>query len=109
MGARRGRASSRYTGGGGSPGRAMQARDRRRLKLCLFLWGTGEGLFVYLLPLYIRSLGGGATAVGLNFAIQFAVAGASTLLAGPPVDRLAPRPLHRATGPAPRPGAVTTA
>jgi MFS family permease len=75
----------------------MHARDRRRLKLCLFLWGAGEGLFVYLLPLYIRALGGDATAVGLNFAIQFAVAGASTLLAGPAVDRIGQRPLIRAS------------
>jgi MFS transporter, DHA1 family, tetracycline resistance protein len=84
----------------------MQARDRRRLRLCLFLWGAGEGLFVYLLPLYIRSLGGDATAVGLTFAIQFAVAGASTLLAGPAVDRLGQRPLIRATALVAAPGVV---
>src|SRR5947209_936511 len=84
----------------------MQAHDRRRLKLCLFLWGAGEGLFVYLLPLYIRSLGGDATAVGLTFAIQFAVAGASTLLAGPAVDRLGQRPLIRASALVAAPGVV---
>lgn len=69
--------------------------DRRRLKLCLFLWGAGEGLFIYLLPLYIRALGGSATAVGLIAAIQLAVGGLSTLLAGPAVDRLGSRPLIR--------------
>jgi MFS family permease len=66
----------------------MLASDRRRLKLGVFVWGAGEGLFFYLLPLYIRSLGGGATAVGLAYAIQFAIAAASVLLAGPVVDRL---------------------
>ena len=72
----------------------MLMRDGR-LKACLFLWGAGEGLFIYLLPLYIRTLGGGATAVGLVAAIQAAVAGLSTLLAGPVVDRIGHRPLIR--------------
>src|SRR5579864_4906221 len=73
----------------------MLARDRRRIRLCIFLWGAGEGLFIYLLPLYIRSLGGGATGVGLAYAVEFAVAAAATLLAGPVVDRLGHRPLIR--------------
>src|SRR5579884_312061 len=73
----------------------MLLYDIRRLKMCLFLWGVGEGLFTYLLPLYIRALGGDARAVGLNAAVQAAVAGLSTLLAGPIVDRIGHRPLIR--------------
>lgn len=73
----------------------MSPRDRRRLQLCLFLWGAAEGLFLYLVPLYVRALGGGSVAVGLNFAVQAAAAGLSTVLAGPIVDRIGHRPLIR--------------
>lgn len=84
----------------------MLPRDGFRLKMCLFLWGVGEGLFIYLLPLYIRALGGGATAVGLNSAVQAAVAGASTLLAGPIVDRFGHRLLIRLSAFFSAPGVV---
>lgn len=73
----------------------MRPRDRRRLQFGLFLWGAGEGLFFYLLPLYVRALGGGATAVGLVVAIQTATAAVVTALAGPITDRFGRRPLIR--------------
>jgi predicted MFS family arabinose efflux permease len=82
----------------------MLPRDRRRLRLGLFLWGVGEGLFIYLLPLYVRNLGGDATAVGLTLGVQFAVAGVGTLLAGPVVDRIGHLPLIRASGIVASPG-----
>ncbi|HMK09240.1 MAG TPA: MFS transporter [Anaerolineales bacterium] len=39
-------------------------RDLRLLALSLFLWGVGEGLFIYLLPVYLTQLGAGAVQVG---------------------------------------------
>lgn len=84
----------------------MPQRDRRRLKLCLFLWGAGEGLFLYLFPLYIRALGGGPTVVGLVLAVQAALAGVSTALAGPLADRVGRRPLIRITTLIATPGVI---
>ncbi len=69
----------------------MLPRDRRRLKLALFLIGAGYGVFLYLLPLYVRALGGSATAVGLVLALQAALAAVSTALVGPVADRIGRR------------------
>ncbi len=53
------------------------SRDNRVLMAALFLWGMGEGLFVYIQPLYLRELGadpaqiGGALAAAAAAAILF--------------------------------------
>jgi len=33
------------------------SRDLKLITLALFLWGSGEGLFYYILPLYMQQLG----------------------------------------------------
>jgi MFS family permease len=73
----------------------MPPGDRRALQWGLFLWGAAEGLYLYLLPLQIRHLGGSATAVGLVSAIQAAVAGLSMVMAGTLADRFGRVPVIR--------------
>jgi MFS family permease len=73
----------------------MLSRDRRRLKLALFLVGAGYGVFLYLLPLYVRALGGSATAVGFVLALQAAMAAVATALVGLVADRIGRRLVMR--------------
>jgi MFS family permease len=73
----------------------MLPRDRRRLKLALFFVGSGYGLFLYLLPLYVRALGGSAGAVGLVLALQAALAAVATALVGIVADRFGRRLVMR--------------
>lgn len=82
----------------------MLSGDRRRLKLALFLVGAGEGLFLYLLPLYVRALGGSATAVGTVLALQAAAAGVATALVGSLADRVGRRRVMRGAALAALPG-----
>jgi MFS family permease len=75
--------------------KGMTLPGLRAPRLGLFLWGAAEGLFIYLLPLQIRTLGGDdARAVGFVVAIQAAVAGIS-MFVGPIVDRMGRGPLIR--------------
>jgi predicted MFS family arabinose efflux permease len=73
----------------------MLPRDRRRLKLALFFVGSGYGLFLYLLPLYVRALGGSAGAVGLVLALQAGLAAVATALVGIVADRVERRLVMR--------------
>ncbi|HVA92722.1 MAG TPA: MFS transporter, partial [Chloroflexota bacterium] len=82
----------------------MLPRDLVRLKLSLFLTGAGTGLFLYLLPLYVRSLGGNAVAVGIVFAVQAALAGVATSLVGLIADRIGRRLVMRMAAVAALPG-----
>src|SRR5512143_489938 len=40
------------------------SRDIKLTTLALFLWGSGEGLFLYILPLYMQQLGAAPQEVG---------------------------------------------
>jgi predicted MFS family arabinose efflux permease len=40
------------------------SRDLRLLAFSLFLWGVGEGLFIYLQPIYLTELGADPLQVG---------------------------------------------
>src|SRR5512141_715152 len=40
------------------------SRDIKLVTLALFLWGSGEGLFLYILPLYMQQLGAAPQEVG---------------------------------------------
>ena len=73
----------------------MLPRDLGRLKLSLFLTGAGSGLFLYLLPLYVRALGGNAVDVGIVLAVQAALAALSTSLVGLVADRVGRRLVMR--------------
>ncbi|UCF60388.1 MAG: MFS transporter [Anaerolineaceae bacterium] len=44
-------------------------RDLRRIGIALLCWGMGEGLFVYLLPLYLEQLGADSVQIGLILGI----------------------------------------
>ncbi|MDB5075963.1 MAG: major facilitator superfamily 1 [Chloroflexi bacterium] len=87
----------------------MPPGDRRALQFGLFLWGAAEGLYIYLLPLQIRHLGGDATAVGLVAAIQALVAGVSMILAGTLADRFGRVPVIRFGAIIAVPGAIVWA
>ena len=40
------------------------SRDIKLVTLALFLWGCGEGLFIYIMPLYMEQLGATPSEVG---------------------------------------------
>jgi len=82
----------------------MLSRDLNRLKLSLFLIGCGTGLFLYLLPLYIRALGGNAVSVGIVFAVQAALAAVATSLVGLAADWVGRRLVMRVAALAALPG-----
>jgi len=44
-------------------------RDLRLILLANFVGAFGDGLYFYILPLYIRSLGGGPVEVGIFFSL----------------------------------------
>jgi DHA1 family quinolone resistance protein-like MFS transporter len=44
-------------------------RDLRLIGIALLCWGMGEGLFVYLLPLYLEQLGADSVQIGVVFGI----------------------------------------
>ena len=67
--------------------------DLRRVALSLFIWGLGEGTFLYIQPLYIRSLGASPAQIGAVLGI----ASVGTVLFHVPAgylgDRLGRRPV----------------
>ena len=40
------------------------SRDNRLMALALFLWASGEGLFIYIQPLYVQQLGADPVQIG---------------------------------------------
>ena len=69
------------------------SRDNRFLLFALFSWGTGEGLFTYIQPLYLRQLGAEPVAIGSTLALAAAAAGFSHIPAGYLADRFGRKPL----------------
>ncbi len=68
-------------------------RDNRLLSLCFLLWGLGEGLFLYIEPLYLRELGADPLATGTALSVAALAMAATHLPAGYLADRLGRRPL----------------
>jgi predicted MFS family arabinose efflux permease len=69
------------------------SRDNRLLLFSLFCWGAGEGLFIYIQPLYLRQLGAEPVAIGSTLALAAAAAALSHIPAGYLADRFGRKPL----------------
>jgi MFS family permease len=63
-------------------------RDTRLIALALLLWGFGEGLFLYIQPLYIEQLGANPVQIGGLLSAMSVAAAVSFLPAGALADRL---------------------
>jgi MFS family permease len=63
-------------------------RDTRLIALALLLWGFGEGLFLYVQPLYIEQLGANPVQIGGLLSAMSVVSAVSFLPAGALADRL---------------------
>src|SRR5579859_436467 len=68
-------------------------RDNRLLAFSLAFWGLGEGLFIYILPLYLRQLGADPVAIGSILAIAAAAVGLGHIPAGYIADRFGRKPV----------------
>ncbi len=67
------------------------SRDNRLLWVALFLWGIGEGLFAYQIPLYLKALGADPVAIGSALSLALAVTAFTHIPAGLVSDRLGHR------------------
>jgi predicted MFS family arabinose efflux permease len=68
-------------------------RDNRLLAFSLFCWGLGEGMFIYIEPLYLRQLGAEPVAIGSILALAAAAAGLAHMPAGYLADRFGRKPI----------------
>jgi MFS family permease len=66
-------------------------RDNKIIRLSLFLWGSGEGLFLYILPLYMERLGATPEQVGSVLALASLLAAGSLIPGGWLADRFDPK------------------
>ena len=66
-------------------------RDNRLILISLFLWGSGEGLWIYIQPLYIKSLGASPVQIGLVLSIAALAMMATFIPAGFLADRYSRR------------------
>ena len=69
------------------------SRDNRFIALALFLWGIGEGLFVFILPLYLKDLGANPIQIGSILALGAFGIGVAHLPAGYLADRFGRKPV----------------
>jgi predicted MFS family arabinose efflux permease len=69
------------------------SRDNRLLTFSLFCWGLGEGLFIYIEPLYLRELGADPVTIGSVLAAAVAAAAVAHVPAGYLADRFGRKPL----------------
>ncbi len=69
------------------------SRDNRLLVFALFMWGMGEGLFIYIQPLYLRDLGADPVAIGSILAAAGLAAGLAHIPAGLLADRFGRKPM----------------
>jgi MFS family permease len=63
------------------------SRDLKLIILALFLWGSGEGLFFYIEPLYMEQLGATPQQVGVVLGLAAFLAGCSFIPGGLLADR----------------------
>ena len=66
-------------------------RDNRLMTLALFLWGAGEGLFLYILPLYMQQLGATPEEVGGVLALAAFLTACSFIPGGLLADHFDPK------------------
>lgn len=66
---------------------AELSRDNQLLALSMFLWGASEGLWFYVYPLYIKSLGADPEEIGLVISIAMMGMTATFIPAGLLADR----------------------
>jgi predicted MFS family arabinose efflux permease len=64
------------------------SRDNRLVALSLLFWGLGEGLFIFIQPLYLRELGADPVGIGTALSLAAASAGLAHLPAGYLADHL---------------------
>ncbi len=69
------------------------SRDNRLLAFSLAFWGLGEGLFIYIQPLYLRQLGADPVAIGSILALAAAAVGLGHIPAGYLADRFGRKPV----------------
>lgn len=62
-------------------------RDLRLLSLSLFLWALGEGLFIFILPIYMTELGANPVQIGQIYSLGAVAMAVSLLPAGWAADR----------------------
>jgi DHA1 family multidrug resistance protein-like MFS transporter len=67
------------------------SRDNKFLLLALFLWGAGEGLFIYIQPVYLQTLGADPLAIGTALSLAGVAAAASHIPAGWLADHMGRR------------------
>ena len=63
------------------------SRDIKLITLALFLWGCGEGLFIYIMPLYMEELGATPQEVGAVLGLAAFLAACSFIPGGMLADR----------------------
>jgi MFS family permease len=63
-------------------------RDLRLIGIALLCWGLGEGLFIYLLPLYLEQLGADSVQIGVVFGIAATSMTVTHIPAGALSDRI---------------------
>jgi predicted MFS family arabinose efflux permease len=68
-------------------------RNNRLVAFSLFCWGLGEGLFIYIEPLYLKELGADPLTIGSVLAAAATAAAIGHIPAGYLVDRFSPKPL----------------
>src|SRR5438270_13556415 len=69
------------------------SRDNQLLAFSLACWGLGEGLFIYIEPLYLRQLGADPVAIGSILASAAAAVGLGHIPAGYLADRFGRKPV----------------
>ena len=63
------------------------SRDIKLITLALFLWGSGEGLFLYIMPLYMQQLGATPQEVGTALSLAAFLSACSFIPGGLLADR----------------------
>jgi MFS family permease len=66
---------------------ASLPRDLKLLALSVFLWGAGDSLFVYIVPLYLEDLGAAPAQIGLIYGLAASMIALTTIPAGILADR----------------------
>ena len=69
------------------------SRDNKLVFSSLALWGVGEGLWWYLLPVYIESLGADPVQIGFVLSVSMIVMTLMFIPSGWVTDRVSRRPL----------------